>query len=150
MSDTQVLMLVIGILVGVVLIIGGIAGFIFWYHRRPLPEPVVTDGSHGPVARIPTRQISVVRSSTPWLALTKYAVRGTLTISAAGIEHTRPLLRPKRVPAEHISHVVPGASPGTRLGIHFTNGWGIVALTGSPQDRALAVAELSRWYPVTP
>ncbi|USQ79333.1 hypothetical protein NF556_17235 [Ornithinimicrobium faecis] len=151
MSDTAVIWLAFGIMAVVGLFIAGIAFFIFRYHQKPSPEPTSTAGPGGPVTQIPTKQISVVRSSLKWLALGRYAMRGTLTITPDGFEYTRPLRGPKRHPYANVSFVEePDPSHGTILTIHLTNGWGIVALTGTPQSRHLAVVELSRWVRVAP
>jgi len=151
MSDSMVMLLVLGILLGVLVLMGGIGGFIFWYHRRPAPEPTVTAGPQGPVAQIPTRQISIVRSSLSAIALGQYAVRGTLTVGPDGISYTRFLRGPKHHPHSDIA-AVDGPDPArpTLLTIHLTSGWGIVALTGSPQGRHIALVELSRWHRIGP
>lgn len=151
MSDTTVVFLALGILLLVGVFMGGVGFFIYRYHSRATPEPTTTPGPHGPVTQIPTRQISVVRSSLPAIALGQYAVRGTLTIAPDGIRYTRFLRGPKHLPYDQISHAeTPDPSHPTLLTIHLTNGWGIVALTGTPQARHLALVELSRWVPVTP
>lgn len=151
MSDGQVLLLAGGILLAIVLFIGGVGGFIFWYHSRPTPEATVAQSPRGPVVQIPTRQISVVRSSMPLIALWRYALRGTLTVSPEGIEYTR-VLSPKQHGYDEIRQVEspPPGDRGTRLTIHFTSGWGLVVLTGTAEDRHLALVELSRWCRVAP
>ncbi|WP_114907119.1 hypothetical protein [Ornithinimicrobium murale] len=149
MSDTALVLLVVGILVAVGAFIAGVGFFILRYHRQPTPEPTVVPGPQGPVATIPTRQISVVRSGLPWLALAQYAVRGTLTVAPDGLRYTRALRGPKHLPYEEISGVgTPDPSHPTMLTVHLRNGWGIVALTGTPQARHIALVELSRWVPV--
>lgn len=150
MTNTQVLLLVGGILLAVLLFIGAIVWFIYRYHNAPADPPTVTNGPGGPVAQIPTRQISVIMSAVPAWAMMQYAVHGTLTIGPEGIEYTR-LLRPKKVPYTDIRYVQDlGPHHDRRFLIHFTSGRGISVITASPQGRAMALAELSRWCPVGP
>ena len=151
MSDTAVIWLAFGIIAVAGLFIAGIGFFIFRYHQKPSPEPTITRGPGGPVAQIPTKQISVVRSSLPWLALGRYAMRGTLTIGPDGYRYTRALRGPKHHPYANVSFVEePDPGHATLLTIHLTNGGGLVALTGTPQGRHSAVVELSRWVRVAP
>lgn len=151
MSDAAVVWLAFGIIAVVGVFIAGVAFFIVRYHQKPSPEPTITPGPGGPVAQIPTRQVSVVRSTLPWLALGRYAMRGTLTIAPDGFSYTRALRGRKHHPYANVSFVEePDPSRATLLTIHLTNGWGIVALTGTPQARHTAVVELSRWVRVAP
>ncbi|WP_109473810.1 hypothetical protein [Ornithinimicrobium cavernae] len=150
MNDTAVVLLAVGIALAAGAFIAATAFFIVRYHQQPTAEATVASGPQGPVATVPTRQISVVRSSAPWLALARYAVRGTLTIGPDGLRYTRFLRGPKHLPYDRVRHAgTPDPSRPTLLTIHLTNGWGIVALTGTPQARHVALVELSRWVPVT-
>ena len=92
----------------------------------------------------------MVHSSLPWLALGRYAVRGTLWVRPEGFAYTRFVRGPKHHPYENVSFVEPHPSRATALTIHLTSGWGIVVLTGTPQARHLALTELSRWCRVGP
>lgn len=146
MSDTAVLLMALGIFLVVGLFIGGVLWFILWYHRRPSPPPAVSAGPGGPVAQIPTKQVSVIRSGLPWLALGQYAVAGTLSIGPDGVSYTRPMRRPKHHTYAQVRAVeAAGGAGGRMLRIHFTNGWGVAVITGTQEGRQVALTELSRW-----
>lgn len=151
MSDTAVALMAVGIMLVAGLFIAGVAWFIFWYHRRPSPPPTVATGAGGPVAQIPTKQVSVVRSGLPWLALGQYAVAGTLTIGPDGVSYTRPLRSPKHHTFAQVNYAEAARSgEGRQLRIHFTTGWGIVVITGTHEGRQVALRELSRWCRIAP
>lgn len=144
MSETTVLLLALGIILLVGTCLGGTAFLIRRYHTRPLPPPQVTPGPDGPVVQIPTRQVSVIRSSMPSVALAQYAVRGTLWLRPEGIEYSR-LVRPKRRDWAEIAFVdTPDPGHDTYLTINFTGGSGIGVLTATPEALRVALAELSR------
>lgn len=150
MSDTAVVWLALGIMLAVALFIGGTAFFILRYHRKPLPPATVTPGPDGPVAQIPTRQISVIRSSLPSVALVQYAVRGTLWVRPQGIEYSRMLRPRRRAWAEIVGVDTPDPGHDTYLTINFAGGSGIGVLTGSPEGLRVALAELSRGAQLSP
>lgn len=150
MSDTAVVLMALGILLVVGVGLGGVAWFISSYHGRASPSPAVSAGPQGPVAQIPTKQVSVIRSGLPWLALGQYAVAGTLTVGPDGVAYTRPLRRPKHHTYAQVRQVqAPDSAGGRMLRVHFTNGWGIAVITGTPEGRHVALTELSRWCRVT-